>query len=89
MKKRTKTVLSLIISLIICSIIGIAALKNPLPQEPEDIPSKSWSYYQGRPPLEVFLLKNRDAILFFLFFCLIFYDIMILIFDYRKEKKLD
>jgi len=89
MEKRIKTVLSLIISLMICSVIGIAALNNPLPQEPDNIPPESWSYYQGRPPLEVFLLKNRDAILFLLIFCLIIYDIMILIFDYRKRKKID
>ena len=85
MKKRTKTVLSLIISLVICSIIAITALSNPVPKEPESLPPETWSYYSDRPPNEAFIIKNRDAILFVLFFCLILYDIILLIIDYKKE----
>ena len=89
MKKRTKIILSLVSSLIICSIIGVTALSNPIPEEPDDISPDTWNYYKGRPANEAFLLKNKNVILFFLFFCLILYDVILLVIDYRKEEKLE
>lgn len=57
------------VSLIVWIIIAIIAFLNPVPEEPENLPPEAWSYYRGRPPLEVFLIKHRDAILVVLFLC--------------------
>lgn len=84
MKKRTKIILFLVVSLIIWGIVAIFVISNPIPKEPENVPSETWSYYRERPPLEVFLVKNRNAILLVIFLCWIVPDLALLIDDYRK-----
>jgi flagellar basal body-associated protein FliL len=84
MKKRIKIILFLVVSLIIWSIVAIFAISNPVPKEPDNLPPEAWSYYRERPPLEVFLIKNRDAILLVVFLCWIIPDLALLIDDYRK-----
>lgn len=84
MEKRKKILLYLVVSLIVWSVIAIIAISNPVPEEPENLPLEAWSYYRGRPPLEVFLIKHRDAILVVLFLCSIVPDLILLIADYRK-----
>lgn len=84
MKKRIKIILFLVVSLIIWSIIAIFAILNPVPKEPDNLPPEAWSHYRDQPPLEVFLVKNRDAILLIIFLCWIIPDLILLIDDYRK-----
>jgi len=84
MKKRTKIILFLVVPLIIWSIVAIFAISNPVPKEPDNLPPEAWSYYRERPPLEIFLIKNRDAILLVIFLCWIVPDLALLIDDYRK-----
>jgi hypothetical protein len=84
MKKRTKIILFLVVSLIIWSIVAIFAISNPVPKEPDNLPPEAWSYYRERSPLEVFLIKNRDAILLVIFLCWIVSDLALLIDDYKK-----
>ena len=60
-------------------LIIILAILNPIPQEPEDLAVETWSYYQGKPPHEVMMLKYRNEILALLFLCMIIPDIFHLI----------
>ena len=84
MKKRIKIILFLVVSLVIWGIVAIFVMQNPVPKEPDNLPLETWSYYRERPPLEVFLIKNRDAILLVVFLCWIVSDLAFLIDDYRK-----
>ena len=86
MKKRIKIILFLVISLIIWSIVAIFAISNPVPKEPDNLPPEAWSYYRERPPLEVFLIKNRDAILLVIFLCWIVPDLAILVAELKKQR---
>ncbi len=87
MEKKKKIAFYLVLSLIVWSVVAIVVIQNPLPKEPDNLPSETWSYYQGRSPLEVFLIKNRDAILFVLFLCTVLPDIIILTKELKKQKK--
>jgi hypothetical protein len=84
MKKRIKIILFLVVSLIIWGVVAIFVMQNPVPKEPDNLPLETWSHYRERPPLEVFLIKNRDAILLVVFLCWIIPDLALLIKDYRK-----
>ena len=84
MEKRKKSILYLVVLLIVWGIVGIVAISNPVLEEPEDLPLDTWSYYSGRPSHEVFLIKNRDAILVVLFIVTVVPDLIFLIFDYRR-----
>jgi hypothetical protein len=79
MGTRTNLLKFLLIHGIIGWIIIILALSNPIPQEPEELPIETWSYYQGKPPHEVMLFKYRNEILALLFLCMIIPDIFHLI----------
>ena len=59
-------------------------MQNPVPKGPDNLPPEAWSYYRDRPPLEVFLVKNRNTILLIIFLCWIVPDLALLIDDYRK-----
>jgi len=87
MGKRKKSILYLMILLFVWSAVAIMALSNPVPEEPEDLPPETWSYYSGRPSHEVFLIKNRDAILVVLFIITVLPEILFLVTDYLKRKK--
>ncbi|MDH7517210.1 MAG: hypothetical protein QHH19_02555 [Candidatus Thermoplasmatota archaeon] len=87
MEKKKKIVIYLLLSLIVWSVVAIFVIQNPVPKEPDDMPPEVWSYYQGRSPAEVFLIKNRDAILFVLFLFTVLPDVIILIKEVKKQKK--
>jgi len=55
--------------------------------EPENLSPETWSYYRDRSPLEVFLIKNRDAVLLVLFLCTIVPDVVFLIVDYTRRNR--
>ena len=87
MEKKKKIAIYLVFSLMVWSLVVIFVIQNPVPKEPDNLPLETWSYYQGRSPLEVFLIKNRDAILFVLFLCTVLPDIVILAKELKKQKK--
>ena len=68
-------------------IIVIIAVSNPIPEEPEGLSSKTWSYYRGLPPPIEYMARHRNEILIVLFVCAVGVDIILLITDYRKNKK--
>ena len=68
-------------------IIAIISLSNPVLEEPEDLPSETWSYYRGLPPPIEYMARHRNELLIVLFVCAIGVDIILLITDYRKNKK--
>jgi len=86
MEKKKKIVVYLLLSLIVWSAVAIFVIQNPIPVEQENLPSEAWSYYQGRSPPEVFLIKNRDAILLILFLCTVLPDVIILTKELKKQK---
>jgi flagellar basal body-associated protein FliL len=85
MGKRKKSIWYLMILLIVWIIVAIIAFSNPVPEEPENLPPEAWSYYSGRPSYEVFLIKNRDAILGVLFLFTIVPELLFLIVDYLRK----
>jgi len=87
MEKKKKIVLYLIFSLIVWSIVALFAIQNPVPMEPENLSPETWSYYRDRSPLEIFLIKNRDAVLLVLFLCTIVPDVVFLIVEYTRRKR--
>jgi len=86
MEKKKKTAIFLVFSLIVWGVVAIFVIQNPVPKEPDNLPSEAWSYYQGLSPLEVFLIKNRDAILLVLFLCTVSPDVLILLAEFNKKK---
>jgi len=86
MEKKKKIAIYLVISLVIWGLVAIYVIQNPVPKEPDNLPPETWSHYQGRSPLEVFLMKNRDAILFILFLFTVLPDIVLLIYEFKKKK---
>ena len=72
---------------IICSIIMVVSLATPIPQEPEDLPPETWSYYNSRSPAEVFVIHHRNEILALLVVIVLVPDIVLLGYEYWKQKK--
>jgi|GEM_PF-1045896 len=87
MEKKKKIAIYLAFSLIIWGVVAIFVIQNPVPKEPDNLPPEAWSYYQGRSPAEVFLIKNRDPILLVLFLFTVLPDVIILTRELKKQKK--
>jgi len=85
MKKKSKGILYLVITLFIWSIIGIAAASNPVIKEPENLSLEAWSYYSDRPAHESFLIQNRDPLLVLLFIFSIIPEMLILLLEFLKK----
>ena len=86
MEKRKKSILYLIVLLIIWSVVAIIAISNPVPVEPENLTPETWSYYRDRPSHEVFLIRNRDAILVVLFMLTVVPEVLFLVTDFLRKK---
>jgi len=60
---------------------------NPIPEEPENLPPETWSYYKETPhPIE-YIVRHRNEIITAIFLCAIGFDIIFLMVDYRKNKE--
>ena len=76
----------MVVTLIVWAIVATIVISNPVPKEPENLPPETWSYYRDRSPLEVFLIKNRDAILLILFLFTVVPDMVILLAEFNKQR---
>ena len=82
MGEKKKLIWNLIFPLIIWGVIAAYVLSNPVPKEPDNVPLEAWSYYNGHPPAEQFLIKNRDVLLVALFVCSVAIGLLLWVFKY-------
>ncbi|RQW81886.1 MAG: hypothetical protein EHM79_19255 [Geobacter sp.] len=87
MQKTTKIFWRFMFLLVICSFIMVVSLMTPIPKEPENLSSETWSYYSGRSPPEVFVILHRNEILAVLFVIILVPDIVLLMYEFWKQKK--
>ncbi|MCX6665179.1 MAG: hypothetical protein NT038_03840 [Euryarchaeota archaeon] len=82
MCEKKKLIWNLIFPLMVWGVIASYALSNPVPREPDNVPTDAWSYYNGHPPAEQFLIKNRDVLLVALFVCSVAIGLLLWVFKY-------
>ena len=68
-------------------IITLVALQNPVPDEPENLPPETWSYYREQPPSIQYIARHRNEILIVLFILAIGIDTLLFAREYQNRKK--
>jgi hypothetical protein len=67
------------------SIAGVILLLPPVPQEPENLPPETWSYYGNQAPLANQILKYRNEILFVILICAVVTEFVFYFYERRKK----
>ena len=62
------------------------SLMTPIPIEPENLPAETWSYYQEKSPAERFVIYHRNEILAILVIIVLLPDILLLAWEWRKQR---